>query len=100
MYRWVQRFTPLLIDAARPCRHARGDRWCVEETSVKSAGRWVYRYRAIDQVGQVIDVLVSDTDGPNKSGRAAGWTLGAGSAQSAPPCPGAGETIATSTTLA
>ena len=23
VYRWVQRFTPLLIDAARPCRHAR-----------------------------------------------------------------------------
>ena len=21
LYRWVQRFTPLLIDAARPCRH-------------------------------------------------------------------------------
>ena len=22
VYRWVQRFTPLLADAARPCRHA------------------------------------------------------------------------------
>jgi transposase-like protein len=22
VYRWVQRFTPLLIDTARPCRHA------------------------------------------------------------------------------
>ena len=26
IYRWVQRFTPLLVDAARPCRHAPGDR--------------------------------------------------------------------------
>ena len=26
VYRWVQRFTLLLIDAARPCRHAPGDR--------------------------------------------------------------------------
>ena len=26
IYRWVQRFTPLLIDAVRPCRHAPGDR--------------------------------------------------------------------------
>jgi transposase InsO family protein len=25
VYRWVQRFTPLFIDAARPCRHATGD---------------------------------------------------------------------------
>ena len=24
VYRWVQRFTPLLAEAARPCRHARG----------------------------------------------------------------------------
>ena len=25
LHRWVQRFTPLLIDAARPCHHAGGD---------------------------------------------------------------------------
>jgi IS6 family transposase len=60
VYRWVQRFTPLLIDAARPCRHAPGDRWFVDETHVKVAGSWVYLYRAIDQYGQVIDVLVSE----------------------------------------
>jgi transposase-like protein len=59
IYRWVQRFTPLLIDAARPCRHVPGDRWFVDETYVKVNGRWVYLYRAIDQYGQVIDVLVS-----------------------------------------
>jgi transposase-like protein len=59
VYRWVQRFTPLLIDAARPCRRAVGDRWFVDETYAKIAGRWVYLYRAIDQFGQVIDVLVS-----------------------------------------
>ena len=56
----VQRFTPLLIDAARPCRHAAGDRWFVDETYAKVAGRWVYLYRAIDQSGQVIDVLVAE----------------------------------------
>jgi IS6 family transposase len=59
VYRWVQRFTPLLIDAARPCRHAPDDRWFVDETYVKVAGRWTYLYRAIDQYGQVIDVLAS-----------------------------------------
>jgi transposase-like protein len=59
IYRWVQRFTPLLVDAARPCRHAVGDRWQVDETYVKVAGRWRYIYRAIDQFGQVIDVYVS-----------------------------------------
>jgi len=59
IYRWVQRFTPLAIDAARPCRHAPGDQWFADETYLKVAGRWVYLYRAIDQFGQVIDVLVS-----------------------------------------
>ena len=59
IYRWVQRFTPLLIDAARPCRHVPGDRWFVDETYVKVAAHWVYLYRAINQYGQVIDVLVS-----------------------------------------
>jgi transposase-like protein len=36
----------------------RGDRWFVDETYVKVAGRWVYLYRAIDQFGQLIDVVV------------------------------------------
>ncbi|MGH3440124.1 MAG: IS6 family transposase [Sciscionella sp.] len=60
IFRWVQRFTPLLIDAARPCRHLTGDRWFVDETYVKIAGRWFYLYRALDQFGQVIDVVVAE----------------------------------------
>jgi transposase-like protein len=37
-----------------------GNRWFVDETYVKAAGRWVYLYRAIDQFRQVIDVLVAE----------------------------------------
>jgi len=59
IYRWVQTFTAEFIDAARPSRHATGDRWFVDETYVKVAGRWTYLYRAVDQHGQVIDVLLS-----------------------------------------
>ena len=59
IYRWVQRFTPLLAEAARPCRHAVGDRWFVDATYVKVAGRWRYLYRTVDQFGQVIDVFLS-----------------------------------------
>ena len=59
VYRWVQRFTPLLADAARFARHSLGDRWLVDETYVKVNGVWRYVYRAVDQYGHVIDVLVS-----------------------------------------
>ena len=59
VYRWVQRFTAEFIEAVRPCRHAPADRWFVDETYVKVAGRWTYLYRAIDQHGQIIDVLLS-----------------------------------------
>jgi len=48
------------LTPARPSRHTTGDRWFVDETYVKVAGRWRYLYRAVDQYGQVIDVLVSE----------------------------------------
>ena len=48
VYRWVQRFTPLLADAAGPCRRAVANRWFVDETYVKVAGRWTCLYRAVD----------------------------------------------------
>jgi transposase-like protein len=50
----------LFADAARPGRHVNGDRWFVDETYVKVAGRWCYLYRAVDQYGQVIDVLMTE----------------------------------------
>jgi IS6 family transposase len=78
VYRWVQRFTPRLAEAARPCRHAVGSRWWVEETSVKVAGRWRYVYRAVDQSGQVVDVFVSHGETP-------GQLAGASSGRLAPP---------------
>ena len=48
VYRWVQRFTPEFIEAARPCRHTPGDRWFADETYLKAAGKWTYLYRAVD----------------------------------------------------
>jgi transposase-like protein len=78
VYRWVQRFTPLLADAARFCRHSPGDRWHVDETYVKVNGVWRYVYRAIDQYGQVIDVLLSarrDADAARRFFRRALSTL-------------------------
>jgi transposase-like protein len=58
MYRWVQTFTAEFSHLARPARRAAGDRWFVDETYVKVAGRWTHLYRAVDQHRHVIDVLV------------------------------------------
>ena len=46
VYRWVQRFTPLLAGAARFCRHGPGDRWFVDETYVRVNGILRYVYHA------------------------------------------------------
>jgi len=60
IYRWVHAFTPEFIDVARHSRSAAGDRWFIDETYVQVTGRWTYLYRAVDQPGQVIDVLLSE----------------------------------------
>lgn len=39
VYRWVQTFTSEFIDAARPSRHATGDRWFVDE--VRHEALWI-----------------------------------------------------------
>ena len=57
VFDWVQKFAPLYQDAAKAYRHRVGSRWSVDETYVKVAGRWGYVYRAIDEYGQVIEVL-------------------------------------------
>ncbi len=59
LYRRVQHFTLLAVEAAGPCRHTTGVRWFVDETYVKVAGAWRHVYRAVDEHGQVIDKLVS-----------------------------------------
>jgi transposase-like protein len=69
--RWMQRFTPLIVEAARPRRHAVGDRGFVDETYVKVNGAWRYVYRAVDQHGQVVDVLVSWPIPPSRCSPAA-----------------------------
>ena len=49
LYRSVQHFTALAVEAAGPCRHTAGRRWFVDETYVKVAGVWRCVYRAVDE---------------------------------------------------
>jgi transposase-like protein len=56
VYRWVQRFTPLLADAARFARHSPGDRWFVDETYVKSTACGGTSTGRSTSTGRVIDL--------------------------------------------
>jgi transposase-like protein len=56
----VHAFTPRFIEAARQHRHPVGRKWRVDETLFKIGGRWRYAFRAIDEDGQLVDVLLSD----------------------------------------
>jgi transposase-like protein len=58
---WVQRFTPRYQEMGRPARHRPRGKWSIDETYVKVAGVPCHVFRAIDELGQVIDVYVSAT---------------------------------------
>ncbi len=61
IYRWVQRFLPLFGEVARKYRDPVGPDWRVDETYARIRGRWHYIYRAIDELGQIVDAYVSPT---------------------------------------
>ena len=69
IYRWVQRFTPLLADAAGPCRRLVADRWFIDETYVKIAGKWCYVGTvALAHVGHRSAVLATPIVRANRTG--------------------------------
>src|SRR4051794_25760679 len=58
---WEAKLTPTLAEALRRRRRGTvGRSWYVDETYLKVHGRWCYLYRAIDQHGNLIDVLLSE----------------------------------------
>lgn len=59
IWRWVQRYAPILNQRMR-CEMRRPSRsWRVDETYVKVAGNWSYLYRAVDSAGETIDFMLS-----------------------------------------
>src|SRR3954468_6236221 len=56
--RWVLKFGPLLARGLRQRRPRPGDRWHLDEMVVRIAGRRMYLWRAVDQEGEVLEVLV------------------------------------------
>jgi putative transposase len=57
---WVQGFGPRLAHAVRRQRHPVGKRWFVDEVFLFRKGQKLYLYRAIDEDGVVVDILLRD----------------------------------------
>ena len=55
---WVIKFGPLIASNLRRCRTPPTGRWHLDEMVVKIAGRRMYLWRAVDDEGEVLDVLV------------------------------------------
>src|ERR671937_780383 len=57
---WVQAFAPQLAAEVRRRRRPVGKRWFVDEVFLFRKGQKRYLYRAIDEAGVVVDVLLRD----------------------------------------
>jgi putative transposase len=57
---WAQAFGPRLAAAVRRRRHPLGNRWTVDEVFLFRTGQKRYLYRAIDEDGVVVDVLLRE----------------------------------------
>jgi putative transposase len=55
---WVNKFGPLIAANLRRRRGPATGRWHLDEMVVKIAGRRMYLWRAVDDEGEVLDVLV------------------------------------------
>ncbi|MFE4416045.1 IS6 family transposase [Streptomyces sp. NPDC056821] len=57
---WTLRFGPAYANALRRRRPKRGDKWHLDEVFVKIQGRQRYLWRAVDQDGNVLDILLQN----------------------------------------
>jgi len=56
--RWVLKFGPAIARRLRRRRSGRSDRWRLDEMVVRIAGRRMYLWGAVDDEGEVLDMLV------------------------------------------
>jgi transposase, IS6 family len=59
IWRWVQRYAPILNQRIRREIRRPNLSWRVDETYVKVAGHWAYLYRAVDSAGETIEFMLS-----------------------------------------
>ena len=56
--RWVLKFGPAIARRLRQRRPRPSDRWHLDEMVVRIAGKRMYLWRAVDDEGEVLDILV------------------------------------------
>jgi IS6 family transposase len=59
IWRWVQRYAPILNERLRRELWHPNRSWRVDETYVRVAGNWTYLYRTVDSAGDTIGFMLS-----------------------------------------
>jgi transposase, IS6 family len=70
IWRWAQRYAPVLNRRIRRKLRPPNRSWRVDETYVKVGGNWAYLYRAVDSAGETTEFMLSprrDSTQPNPS---------------------------------
>jgi len=60
IHQWCRKFGPAYAHALRRRRARPGDKWHVDEVQLKMNGRRYWLWRAVDQDGLVLDILVQE----------------------------------------
>lgn len=61
VHRWVVHFSPQHLERFNRRKRVVGSKWHMDETDIKVRGQWTYLYRAIDSVGDTVELLFSET---------------------------------------
>ena len=59
VHRWAIRIVPVMAAVFRRRKRAVGSSWRMDETYIKVAGPWKYRYRAADRAGDTVDFVLT-----------------------------------------
>jgi len=57
-YRWAKKFGPAIARRLKALRPKPSPRWHLDEMVCRVGGRHVYLWRAVDDEGEVLDILV------------------------------------------
>ena len=59
IHRWVIHYSPQLVEKFSSKKRLPAGRWRLDDTYIKVKGKWKYYYRAVDNYGETIDVLLT-----------------------------------------